>query len=210
LSGTRDQRFCTACGRPLVEGAAFCMQCGMPVVSSAKPPRKSPYRIFKALVPVWLVLLVLAAGIGAGSGLLDAAIHSEDIAGTHAGDAIARYGEPPAYWLSDGPGTPGEKDYLRIEQWLYPDQGVILHFHDGRLLGEEEITFSEEVARTNVSPTSLSRWMRQSDVEGMLSEKGTLLAGVETPYDGLEAFAYPRNHLLIGYLDGMFFSAQTY
>ena len=122
-----SQRFCTACGHPLMEGAAFCMQCGAAVPA----PRKSSYRVFKVLVPVWLVLLVVSAGIGWGSGMLDATVHSEDLEGTYAGLAIERYGQPQAFWLTDGPGTPGEKDYVRLEQWFYPDQGIILNFYDG-------------------------------------------------------------------------------
>lgn len=206
MGQVQQPRFCAACGSPLVAGTRFCTQCG----AAISAPRKSPYRILKVLVPVWLVLLVVAAGVGWGSGWLNALERSEDLTGTSAGLAIERYGEPRAFWLTDGPGTPGEQDYVRLEQWLYPDAGVTLTFYDGQLIAEDEVTFTQEVAEASVSPTSLSRWMRRSDVEGMLGEKGTPLEDVDTPYPELEAFAYPRSHLLVGYLDGMFFSAQAY
>jgi len=187
-------------------GSERCGRCSLvfPVA------RKSPYRVLKFLVPAWLVLLVIVVVLGAGVGWLQAVSSSVDIEGTSAGLAIQTYGEPQAFWLTDGPGTPGDDDNLRVEQWLYPDAGMMLLFYDGQLAVEDQVTFSQDVPVTQISPTSLSRWMRRGDVESMLGEQGQPLGNANSPYPGTEAYAYPRSHLLIGYLDGMFLSAQTY
>lgn len=163
--------------------------------------------ILKILLPAWLVLLVVAAGGGVLSGVL---AQRETREQTHADVALERYGEPGAFWLVDDPGTPGTSDDLRAEQWFYPEAGVVLTFYDGRLVGEQEVTFAQELARTPVSPTTLSRQMRRDEVEMLLSEQGEPLAGVKSPYPELRAYRYPSNHLLIGYMDDRFFTAQVY
>lgn len=163
--------------------------------------------IFRILLPAWLVLLVVAAGGGVLSGVL---AQRETVEHTHADVALQRYGEPGAFWLVDDPGPPGEDADLRIEQWLYPEAGVVLTFCDGRLVGEQEVTFAQELARTPVSPTALSRQMGRDEVEKLLAERGEPLAGVKSPYPELRAYQYPRNHLLVGYLDDRFFTAQAY
>ncbi len=206
MSRKTTLRFCTACGQPVQPGSERCIRCGMvfPVA------RKSPFRVLKFLIPAWLVLLVIAGALGAGVGWIEAVASSEDFEDTSAGLAIQTYGEPQSFWLTDGPGTPGADDNLRVEQWLYPDAGMVLIFYDGQLVVEDQVTFSQEVAGTQISPTSLTRWMRRDDVESMLGEQGQPLGNVNSPYPDTEAYAYPRNRLLIGYLDGMFMSGQTY
>jgi hypothetical protein len=163
--------------------------------------------ILRILVPAWLVLLVVAAGGGVLSGVL---ADREPRGPTHADVALERYGEPRAFWLVDDPGTPGEDDDLRVEQWLYPEAGVVLTFCDGRLVGEQEVTFTQELVQTPISPTTLSRRMRRDEVEKLLSEQGEPLAGVKSPYPELRAYQYPRSRLLVGYLDDRLFTAQVY
>lgn len=125
--------------------------------------------------------------------------------------ALAEYGEPPTFWLTDGPGTPGEQDFVRVEQWLFPEAGLVITYVDGLETERFDVTFSGPPSgASSVGPTDLHRGMSRSDVEGLLGETGVMLDADGAGYPEFESYGYAGNQLLIGYSQGRLLTAMTY
>lgn len=123
---------------------------------------------------------------------------------------IATYGAPARWVVADGPSDPGAPP-LRLERWIYPDAGVMVDFIDGFAGEVVEITPSDPVpvSWTPISPVELDRSMDQDDVEAVLDGPGELLDPVESELGELTTWAHWDVGLVVQYLDGRFYSAQT-
>ncbi|MDP2182127.1 MAG: zinc ribbon domain-containing protein [Actinomycetota bacterium] len=218
-----EPRFCTQCGSQLASDARFCASCGAPVAAPSAPATTGPdgpapapaptrsrvRRFWRVALPVWLALTVLGFAGSFAYGWFTAEPAAPEPSPDQQ-EVLGRLGEPEAFWLTDGPGTPGESDLVRIEEWFYPTEGAIVTFFDGAKTQEYGVTFSVEYAPPSVRPTELGRWMTQADVESLLGETGTPADAPSAGYPDYEAFTYPESRLAIGYSGGQLLSAQTY
>jgi hypothetical protein len=157
---------------------------------------------------VAIVALIVAVGIGAALGWMSVPRGSPEIPSADQETVLAEMGEPPLFFVGDGPVTEGG-EWVRTELWTYPEAGVRFTFLDGALVDEVTVAVEEYVANGS-SPASFNRAQRAGDVERLLGESGVALPPVETVYDGLESYAYESARLLVSYLNGWVFLVQTY
>lgn len=158
---------------------------------------------------VLLLLVGLAAGIAYGWATTPGG-SSIAVPSPEQEEALGSLGRPPAFWLTDGAGTPAGEDHVRVEQWLYPAEGTVLTFVDGHLTGTVEVTFTEPFAGSPVSPTELDSTMSESDVSALLGEAGMPTEADDAGYPEYEAFVYPESRIAVGFSQGRLLTAQTY
>ncbi|MBN2848956.1 MAG: zinc ribbon domain-containing protein [Coriobacteriia bacterium] len=200
---------CPACGQPTL-GPAFCDRCGAPLSLAPPVTPAQPRRPRRFLwLAVWALVLVLAGIGGFAFGFLTGPGAGPSVPTADQQAVIDEYGAPSAFVLADGPTGPGERS-VRLEQWLYPDTGVVVYFVDGRRVAEDTLTFTSEFIRATSAPWGFDRAMRSGDVEAMLGEPGVELPGVETAFEEYRAYTYDQNRLVVGYLDGWMYTVQTY
>jgi hypothetical protein len=176
-----------------------------PEQAPAPAPRKKRGCLW---LGVWAAVLVIAAVGGFAYGFIT---NWGEVAVPTAKqqNVIDAYGAPAAFVVADGPSGPGQDD-VRMEEWIYPETGVIVYFINGRQVAEEAMTFTEPIVGTSSAPWRFEKAMRVSDVEELLGESGIALSDVDTVFDGYEAYAYEGSRLLVGYLDGRLYTVQTY
>lgn len=160
---------------------------------------------------VGLLLVVLVVGVAATvRGLSDAARFGLAMPSPPQQATLDSYGQPPTWWLADGPTDPGAEP-VRVERWLYPEQGIWVDFVDG--VASEPVEFTPEPAvmdsTSPVSPTALDRGMTPVDVADALQASPEPLEPVPTPFGALVAEAFADVGLVVVYLDGYFYTAQT-
>jgi hypothetical protein len=158
---------------------------------------------------VWIVLLGIGGLAGFAYGFFNGPGPGVTLPSDDEEAVIAEYGEPPAFVVADGPLGPGE-DAARLEQWFYSDAGLIVVFLDGRKVSEDFFTPEGDYPPRSCSPADFTRSLRARDVEELLGEPGVPVPEVETAFDDYEAFAYQESGVVVGYLDGWFYTAQTY
>ena len=148
----------------------------------------------------WAVVSGVRAGLSAGPPLPTA----------DQTEIIAAYGAPSRWVLADGPPDPGAPP-LRLERWIYPEAGVMVEFLDGFAGEVIEITPDDAIPAswTPISPVELDRSMDRADVEAILDGPGELLDPVESELGELTTWAHWDVGLVVQYLDGHFYSAQT-
>lgn len=216
--------FCQQCGSALDPQARFCPECGraltragpqasdhprpaMPDVPD-RPRRRRRGPLLFALVAV--VVLLGAAGYGVWQGVQRGEAAGPELPTPAQAAAIAAYGQPSAWAVADGPPDPGVEP-ARFERWFYPEQGRYLTFFNG--LATQDLTYTPEDAAfdvsTPVSPTRLDRSMSIQDVEGVLGESGEVLDPVPTSLGDLDTRVYPTSRLVVSYLEGRFYAAQS-
>jgi hypothetical protein len=161
------------------------------------------------MVAVWGLLLVLGGLGGLAFGYFTGPGSGPVLPSADQEAVLAEYGEPPAFVVADGPLGPNEAS-ARMEQWLYDAAGIRIVFVDGRNVSEDWFTPESAFAAHACSPTDFDRSMRIGDVESLLGEEGTPVPGIETTFDDYEAFDYLESRVLVGYLDGWLYTAQTY
>jgi len=199
---------CPVCGHP-TPGPVYCDHCGATLVRPEQAPAPGPRKKRGCLwLGVWAAVLLIAAVAGFAYGFIT---NWGEVAVPTAKqqNVIDAYGAPAAFVVADGPSGPGEDD-VRMEEWIYPETGVIVYFINGRQVAEEAMTFTEPIAGTSSAPWRFEKAMRVSDVEELLGESGIALSDVDTVFDGYEAYAYEGSRLLVGYLDGRLYTVQTY
>jgi hypothetical protein len=161
------------------------------------------------LAVVWIAVLALSGTAAFAYGFINGPGPGPVIPSADQQAVLDEFGSPPAFVVADGPLGPGEQS-SRMEQWLYSDAGIRLFFVNGRKYPDDYFTPESEFAKHACSPTDFNRSMRVRDVEQLLGETGVPVPGVETAFKSHDAFAYRKNRVLVGYLDGWFYSVQTY
>lgn len=203
-------RFCPGCGRSLARAGPQASDHPGPAVPDVpdRPRRRRRGPLLFALVAV--VVLLAAAGYGAWQGVQRGEAAGPEWPTPAQAEAIATVGEPQSWLVTDGPPDPGVEP-ARFERWFYPEQGRYLTFFNG--VATEDLTYTPEDAAfdvsTPVSPTRLDRSMSIEDVEGVLGESGEVLDPVPTSLGELDTRVYPTSRLVVSYLEGRFYAAQT-
>lgn len=166
---------------------------------------------------MWAIVLgvVLGAAIGAALwvlALVGEASNSPEVyrSSPHYEQVIAEYGYPHTWWLADGPNTDGGQP-IRAERWFYPELGVSVFFLDG-WRGEEQDWTPEPGASgsfTDVTPTDLNRSMTRDEVDVVIGTLSEYAGEVSTKIGTTETWVYADAGLIVQFLDGHFFGAQT-
>ncbi|MBA4180853.1 MAG: hypothetical protein C0506_09720 [Anaerolinea sp.] len=203
---------CQACGAEPGPGARFCGACGAAINGVAAAQAESPAAARRKFIPFGarslVGLLAAVAVIGVVLGALSSWRDDTLDPTSDQRKAIAENGLPPIWVLGDGPVAPGE-DAHRIESWFYPATGQVLRFVDGQLLDSRPFSGAGwPQYELQVDPTRLHRELSRGAVKSLLGETGVAVPGVQSPYQGSEAFFYRSTGLLVTYLDGRFFTGQ--
>ena len=209
MKGSQSPAYCSHCGQSLLPESRFCSSCGKKTVSSSATAERRT-RLLRVGVPVWIVILLLAFAGSFAHGWLSSANATMVLPTPDQSEALGRYGRPMAFWLTDGPGTPGGTDDVRTEQWFYPATGLILTFVDGSLTSTMELTFTEQFAGTPIAPHELSSSMDPAAVAELLGEDGTPVDADAAGYPEYAAYVYPSARLAIGFSKDHLLTAQTY
>lgn len=211
-------RFCAGCGSTLPSQVAFCPNCGRQVGSrdsrtpdEPMPRRRRRWRPVAAGLVVGALLVVLVVGAAATvTGLGNASRFGPAMPSPPQQAILDEFGQPPTWWLADGPTDPGAGS-MRIERWIYPEQGIWIDFVDGVASEPIELTLEPALldATSPVSPTALDRGLTPADVADALQTAPQPLESVPTPFGDLAVEAFADVGLVVVYLDGYFYAAQT-
>ena len=167
--------------------------------------RRMPW---KPILIVWVLLLVLGAAGGAAFGYMTGPAPGPELPSPAQTAAISDLGQPPAFFVGDGPLTEGG-EWRRIEVWLYPDDGVRLEFLDGVFAGEG-VAAASAAPPAQYSPAEFGREQTRAGVEDLLGEVGEVLPAPDESWDGLEVVGYAKARLVVGYLDGRLYLVETF
>jgi pSer/pThr/pTyr-binding forkhead associated (FHA) protein len=189
---------------------AVYQEASIPV--KGREPLAKKLGISRALIVKWVITLVLSAIIGGAIGFFNTESTAQTYPSTGQQDILAELGEPPLWVLTDGPLKPGG-DIHRMECWIYPGSDVRISFANGYLLDRFEQDLNAESSwGTNVfNPCSLDHTMTFEDVQLLLGEQGICIDEyVCNVFEGNKAYYFSNNRLLITFIDGHFFYAETY
>lgn len=118
-------------------------------------------------------------------------------------------GAPPLWLLVESGDDPVP---FRYEQWFYPDNGGIVTFLDGSLHGALEVTWSDDAVfsvTSPISPIELDRTMTPSDVDDAVGSVGLEREPANSELGLMSTRSYPEAHLIVQFLDGHLYTAQT-
>jgi hypothetical protein len=212
--------FCRHCGAATAPDSAFCSSCGEALAVPAtdaerdetqpdkldpEPPRRKPAR--GLLLALGAVLIILTAGaVGF------AVQYSSDTVTAH---IWHEYGNPPVYFIVDGPTeeNPGAQrlaeGWVNWETWTYPSIGKEFDFIDDKLVAARDIEITDDHSE-HTHPYNFYSFRSRGTIEEDLGESGVLLPEANGAWEELEAYNYPTERLVIWYLDDEFYMTTTY